>query len=240
MFDFLVVLVIGLSTAFAALRGGLREASTLLALAVAGGLTLLLIEPALGLSGQAGSFFGTAIVAVVLVAVFFVLAHIGLHLALERAPLRGRARLYDRLGGGAFGFLRGLVLIGLGYLGYTYYLDEARHPEEVRNAVTRPAAQGMAEWFESFAPAAAGIDAAGEPAEEEASVDASVRGYDRGDRNTLSEIVATVTTTDEAVGIRDGAGEAAIEATAGAEQSLQLSSGGDDPIAEILQEEDPQ
>ena len=84
MFDLLVVFVIGLSTAFAALRGGLREASTLLALAIAGGATLLVIEPALGLSGQAGSFFGTAIVAVVLVAAFFVLAHIALHFALAQ------------------------------------------------------------------------------------------------------------------------------------------------------------
>lgn len=234
MFDLLVVFVIGLSTAFAALRGGLREASTLLALAIAGGVTLLVIEPALGLSGQAGSFFGTAIVAVILVTVFFVLSHIGLHLALERAPLRGRARLYDRIGGGAFGFLRGLVLIGLGYLGYTYYLDEARHPDDVRNAITRPVAQGMADWFESFAPAAAGIDAVEEPEEEDTTVDASVSGYDRGDRNTLSEIVTTVTTTDQTAGTDD---RAAVGG--GAERALRQSSDEDDPIAEILQEETP-
>ncbi len=237
MFDFLVVLVIGLSTAFAALRGGLREASTLLALAVGGGLTLAIIEPVLGATGVAGSFFGSIGVAVVLVAVFFVIAHIGLHFALERAPLRGRARLYDRIGGGAFGFLRGLVLIGLGYLGYTYYLDEARHPDDVRNAVTRPVAQGMAEWFEGFAPAAAGIEVPPETAGdgEEETVDASVRGYGRGERNTLSEIVTTVTTTDQPA-------TGAVSGGAGVpERALQGSSKGeDDPIAEILQEENPQ
>ena len=239
MFDLLVVFVIGLSTAFAALRGGLREASTLLALAIAGGVTLLVIEPALGVSGQAGSFFGTAIVAVLLVAAFFILAHIALHFALERAPLRGRARLYDRIGGGAFGFLRGLVLIGLGYLGYTYYLDEARHPDDVRNAITRPVAQGMADWFESFAPAAAGIDAAEEPEEEETTVDASVSGYDRGDRNTLSEIVTTVTTTDQTGAGQTGAPETSDAAVGVAERSLQQMSAEDDPIAEILQEDTP-
>ena len=237
MFDFLVVLVIGLSTGFAALRGGLREASTLLALAVGGGATLAVLEPALGATGQAGSFFGTMIVAVVLVVVFFILAHVALHVALERMPLRGRGRLYDRLGGVVFGFARGLVLIGLGYLGYTYYLDEARHPEDVRTAVTRPLAQGMADWFESFAPAAAGIEAPPEApaAQEETAVDASVRGYGRGDRNTLSEIVTTVTTSDQPA--QPGAATRLGET----ERALQgPSAGEDDPIAEILQEENPQ
>lgn len=232
MFDLLVVLVVGLSTAFAALRGGLREASTLLALAIAGGLTLILIDSVLGMTGQAGSFFGTAVVAVVLVSIIFIISHVGLHFALERAPLRGRARLYDRIGGGVFGFARGLVLIGLGYLGYTYYLDEARHPDEVRNAITRPVAEGMADWFEGFAPAATRIENVNGAEEEETPVDASVSGYDRGDRNTLSEIVTTVTTTDETQPVE------AFEAET--ERSLQQSSQDSDPIAEILQEEDPQ
>lgn len=195
MFDLLVVLVVGVSTAFAALRGGLRELSTLLALAFAGGLTLLLVEPLLAATGQAGSFFATVAAAVVLVAIFFVLAHIVLHLGLKRMPLEGKARLYDRVGGGVFGLARGLVLVGLGYLGYSYYLDEARQPDEVRNAITRPVAAAMADWFESFAPESAYIESQPLP---EPKGDATVQGYDRGDRNGLSEIVTTVTTDDEA------------------------------------------
>ena len=159
-FDLLVLLVLGLSTAFAALRGGLRELATLIALAVAAGLTLVIVQPVLGVTGLAGSFFGTIIVAAVLAAVFFIAAHVGLHFALRRTPLEGRAKLIDRVGGGAFGFLRGLVLIGLGYLGYSYYLDEARQPDEVRNAITRPVAAGMANWFQSFTPEEAYIESA--------------------------------------------------------------------------------
>ena len=136
MFDLLFLVVVGVSTAFAALRGGLRELSTLLALAIAGGLTLLLIEPVLGATGQAGSFFGTAIVVALLIGIFFIASHIGMHLGLKRVPLEGRAQLIDRIGGGAFGFFRGLVLIGLGYLGYSYYLDEARMPDSVKSAIT--------------------------------------------------------------------------------------------------------
>lgn len=230
MFDLLFLVVVGVSTAFAVLRGGLRELSTLLALAVAGGVTLLFIEPVLAITGQAGSFFGTAVIAALLVGAFFVLSHIGLHMILKRTPLTGRAALIDRIGGGAFGFFRGLVLIGLGYLGYSYYLDEAKQPEEVRTALTRPIAAGMAHWFESFTPETADLDAPVKPSQVEPAEDAAVSGYDRGDRNGMSEIVTTVTTTDPA-----------IAATApGAQEGEQAETEEEDPIADILNEETPE
>lgn len=224
MFDLLFFVIVGVSTAFAVLRGGLRELSTLLALAIAGGVTLLLIEPLLAVTGQAGSFFGTAIIAALLLAVFFVASHIGLHIGLKRFPLEGRAALIDRIGGGAFGFFRGLVLIGLGYLGYSYYLDEAKQPEEVQTAMTRPIAAGMANWFESFTPETADLDAPVAPVED--TVDPSLSGYERSDRNGLNEIVTTVTTTDPAIS------ETAPE--------TEDDSNQDDPIADILNEETPQ
>lgn len=227
MFDFLFFVVVGLSTAFAVLRGGLRELSTLLALAVAGGVTLLLIEPALAITGQGGSFFGTAIIAVILIAVFFIAAHIGFHIGLKRFPLAGRASLIDRIGGGVFGFARGLVLVGLAYLGYSYYLDEAKQPEEVRTAMTRPIAAGMASWFESFTPESADLDAPVTAPQLGDDEDAGLSGYDRGDRNGLNEIVTTVTTTDPAI----AASSPDAQDAAQAEEE-------DDPIADILNEED--
>ncbi len=221
MFDLLVVLVVGVSTAFAALRGGLRELSTLIALAVAGGLTLLLMNPVLGLTGQSGSFFGTVIIVGILGAVFFILTHIGLHLGLRRAPLEGRAKLIDRIGGGVFGFVRGLALIGLGYLGYSYYLDEADQPDAVRHAITRPVAAGMANWFESFAPETTQLDRVElKDDEEDADIDAALSGYDRADRNSLSEIVTTVTTSDEDAAETDETSE------------------NEDPIADLITEDD--
>ncbi len=221
MFDFLFVLVVGLSTAFAVLRGGVRELSTLLALAIAGGLTLILAEPLLAATGQEGSFFATVFIAGLLVAGFFVLAHIGFHIGLKRTRLEGRARLFDRIGGGAFGFVRGLLLVGLAYLGYSYYLDEADQPDGVRTALTRPVAEGLAHWFESFAPESAYIESVPLPGPGE---DATVQGYNRGDRNGLAEIVTTVTTTDQTE-------PAEAEETQEEEQE-------DDPIADILLEED--
>ncbi len=196
MFDLLFLLVVGLSTAFAVLRGGLQELSTLVSLALAAGLAWLLAPPLLGAFGLSGSFFGTIFIAVALIGAFFVAAHIGCHLILKRMPMTKQARLYNQIGGGAFGFLRGLVLIGLGYLGYSYYLDEARQPDSVKNAVTRPIAAGLAGWFESFAPASTELEGIGaEPAQ--AGGDPAEEGYDRADRSSLNEIVTTVTTNDE-------------------------------------------
>lgn len=226
MFDLLFFLVVGVSTAFAVLRGGLRELSTLVALAVGGGITLLLIEPVLAATGQAGSFFGTAIIAAILIAVFFLAAHIGFHLVLKRFPLDGRAKTIDRVGGGVFGFVRGLVLIGLGYLGYSYYLDEAKQPDEVKTAMTQPIAAGMAHWFEGFTPETADLDAPVDATEIGPDEDAALSGYDRGDRNSLNEIVTTVTTTDPA-----------IAATAPGAENADQTDPGDDPIADILNED---
>lgn len=246
MFDILVLSVVALSTAFAALRGGLRELSTLLALAVSGGLTLFLIEPILNVTGQAGSFFGMVIIAGILVGGFFILAHIGCHMFLKRLPLKGNYKLYDRISGGAFGFLRGLVLIGLGYLGYTYYQDEAQQPEEVKSAFTRPVAAGVANWFEGFTPEQAYIESAEDDAEEDA-VDASLNGYDRGDRNGLSEIVTTVTTTDPLIELsaqenaENTVNAASAEDAESAEEADEpVDEHSLDAIADILIEEDSQ
>jgi len=228
MFDLLFLVIVGVSTGFAILRGGLRELSTLLALAIAGGVTLLLIEPLLAITGQSGSFFGTAIIAGILVGAFFLAAHIGLHIVLKRYPLKGRAVMIDRAAGGVFGFFRGLVLIGLGFLGYSYYLDDARQPDAVRTAMTRPIAAGMASWFESFTPESSDLDA---PAKkEEEAVDPGLAGYDRGDRNGLDEIVTTVTTTDPAIAA-SAPGSNDNQAAEDDEDSL-------DPIADILEDED--
>jgi len=243
MFDLLVLAVVGLSTAFAALRGGLRELSTLLSLGIAGGLTLFLIEPILNVTGQAGSFFGMVIIAGVLVGSFFILAHIGCHMWLKRMPIEGKAKLYDRIGGGAFGFLRGLVLIGLGYLGYTYSVDEAQQPEEVKTALTRPIAAGVAQWFEGFTPEEAYLESTNDAPEEDA-VDASLNGYDRGDRNGLSEIVTTVTTTDPLIEMTAQENAENTLDAANAESAEETDEPVDehslDAIADILIEDDSQ
>lgn len=194
MFDIIVLSVVGISTAFAYLRGGLQEAATLLCLAVAAGLGWLLTEPVLGILSLKGNFLATIGVAGALIALLFIGAHIGCHIGLKRYPLNKRGRQIDQIAGAVFGATRGLVLIGLGYLGYAYYLDEAGQPESVRNALTRPVAAAVASGFEAFAPASTRIDDIEATSSTAPTQNAAQSGYDRADRNGLDEIVTTVTT----------------------------------------------
>lgn len=193
LFDLIVVSVILASTAFAVVRGALREIGTLVVLAGAGGAAFGLIKPAQAVAGLGDSFLATAAIGGAIALVAFIGLYLGLHVALTRVRLKGRALQADRIGGGVFGLARGLALVGLGFLAYSYYLDESRRPEAVRGAFTLPMAEGAADFFESFAPEGTGLE---DGAKVKAEDDAAALGYGRGDRAGLSELVSTVTTSD--------------------------------------------
>jgi uncharacterized membrane protein required for colicin V production len=191
-FDLLIVAVILASTAFAVVRGALREVGTLVALGLSGAVGYLLLKPAQALFGLSESFLTTLAFGGALAFLSFVALYALLHIVLKHASLSGRAVQMDRIGGGVFGFARGLALIGLGFLAYSYYLDEARRPAAVNEALTLPIAKGAAAFFEGLAPSNAGDLNGAKPkaAEDNAAAD----GYKRADRAALSEIVTTSTT----------------------------------------------
>ncbi|MBB5519923.1 CvpA family protein [Amphiplicatus metriothermophilus] len=245
VFDLIVIAVLLFSIGFAIIRGAVREIGTLAVLGLAIGGAALLTGPIQGLVGAKGSFIAAVVIGAALVALLFCGLYVGMHVGLARLRLTGQAAQADRIGGGVFGLLRGLVLIGLGFLAYSYYLDEQRWPDAVRKAWTLPMAKGMAGFFESLAPESTRLDGApsgrsapqktpdGAPESDiEPQADAAARGYDRGERSALSEIVATVTTSDRT-------GEPARGAR---EPARRADSAGDagDPIAAILKESDPE
>lgn len=199
-FDFLVIFVIALSVGFAVIRGALKEIGTLLVLAAAAIGGFVLVKPfAAVFFGGKSSFILTAGIGLGLGSALFVALYVGLHMVLRRFPMTARAQQVDRIFGGVFGLARGLVLVGLGFLAYAYYLDDERRPDAVAKALTRPLAEGMAKAFEGLAPAATRLDhrpdkAEAKPAAKEAN--AARDGYARSDRSALSEMVATVTTSD--------------------------------------------
>lgn len=219
LFDLIVVAVLLASTAFAVIRGGLREVGTLAVLGGAGSAALTLMKPVQAGLHLGSSFLTTLMVGAVIAAIAFVALYAGLHFGLKRVKLKGRALQADRIGGGVFGFVRGLALVGLGFLAYSYYLDESRRPQSVRNALTLPMAKSVAGFFESFAPEGTGLEAEPMAKSEE---DAASLGYGRGDRAGLSELVSTVTTSD------GPAPAAKSDATA------------EDPIAAAVKELDPE
>ena len=198
VFDALLIGLIGVSIAFAAARGAIRELTTLAVLGAAVLAAWLGAKPALAFFGSNGVFQTIAAAGVIGVLAFGALYFVA-HKALLRLKLTRKQKQADRIGGGAFGLVRALALIGLGFLGYGYYLDEANQPDAVKKALLRPLAAGSASFFEQFAPSQrdlADARAAAEPAP--ARANAAKDGYANADRTGLKEIVATVTTTDAA------------------------------------------
>jgi len=195
-FDLLVIVVLALSIGFAALRGAIRELATLLALGAAALLAFLLFKPLLGVLGLEGSIFGMAGLSAILLGVIFIALYIAFHLGLKRVSLSPDMARIDRIGGGVFGLLRGLALVGLGFLGYAYYADEQHRPDAVNEAMLLPVAQGAANFFESLAPAHDSQDII-TPDKIDKKVNAANDGYARGDRAALHEIVSTTTSDDD-------------------------------------------
>ena len=152
VFDGGLLLVFAVSVFFAAVRGGLRELGTLVALAAAGGLGWLIAPRLLGVVGAGDGFLMTVVAMGVLTVVFFVGLYAGLVVLLSRVRLSPQQTLADRIGGGAFGVVRAMALVGLGFLGYAYYLDEDQRPAAVSEALLLPVAQASANLVESFAP----------------------------------------------------------------------------------------
>lgn len=230
-FDFSVVAVIGLSILFAVIRGAFREIGTLVALAAAAGLAFGLVGPVRALVGAEGSFLATAALAGAIGLTSFIGFYFLLHIALAKLDLSGGVARIDRIAGAAFGLARGLVLVALGFVAYSYYLGEDRRPAAVTHALTLPAVQAMARAFEKLAPPSTRLAPEEEEASPKSEKDAAALGYDRGERAALAEIVTTVTTNDPSAP-KSSRTEQALES--GAKKSSP------DPIADMIKESDPQ
>jgi len=190
-FDALLIFIIGVSTLFAAIRGAIRELATLGALGVAGLAGWMSASPIAAALGGRSFFVAVGIAGIIGLAVF-ILCYVLAHKAMGRMKLSKKMKRADRFGGGAFGVVRALALIGLGFLGYGYYLEEANQPDSVRNAMLLPLASASAGFFEQFAPSNRDLRPA-----DDAKGNAAVEGYDGRDRSGLREIVTTATTNDE-------------------------------------------
>jgi len=187
VFDLIVIFILVLSTGLAAMRGALLELATLLALGIAGLLSFQFAGSILEMTGKEGSVMAMIITHFVLIGIFFIVFYVITHLLLMKFPLSTRGIQINRIVGGLFGFLRGYVVIGLGFLAYGYYLDEEHQHESVRDALTTPFAASGAAMFERFIPDSTQLKQNGK---DDAVNDADVatQGYGRSDRAGLSEV----------------------------------------------------
>lgn len=199
-FDLIVLGILIVSTGLAVIRGGLLELATLIALGIAWLAATQFATPLLDATGNDGSAMAVVISYGLITGVTFLILYIGLHLLRRRFTLSQRGTLIDRIAGGLFGFLRGYVLIGLGFLAYGYYLDEDHQHDSVKDALSRPLAASGARFFEQFIPESTTLDPSHKEEDkgnDPSKKDAATDGYGRAERAGLSEVITTVTTDED-------------------------------------------
>ncbi len=190
--DFLVVTVVLISTVYAAYRGFLNETLTILSWAAAAFLTLyfgpFLVPMAKTMISQQW------LAPVAAYAGVFVVSFLPLSFVVHRfsqtvknSPLGP----LDRGLGIAFGVVRGLVIVGIAYLAFTYFMPVPKQPQWLTSSRTLPIMQESASMLASVMPSQAPRDyvtpAPKKPAEKQAQkqpqddLGALIRRQDRDD-----------------------------------------------------------
>lgn len=151
--DVLIVLVIVVSAGYAAWRGFLWETLTIFAW-VAAAFACLYFGPYLvpltrGMVNEAWLAQLLAYAGVFL-AVFIPLAFMSHRFSqsVKHSPIGP----LDRAAGVAFGVVRGLVIVGLAYLAFTYFVPIRQHPRWLTQAQLLPVVQSTAEVLLSVVP----------------------------------------------------------------------------------------
>ncbi len=157
-FDLIVILIMGLSILFAAFRGISREMTTITALGLAAFLAFWLAGPLATITGLSNSLMTNMLLITVLFASFFLAINIGISLILSKLLGKTPGRI-DRTIGGIFGFLRGWMIVGLGFLALDYYFETDRRPEALDGSLTSGFAKSAADILENL-----GLETGGETA----------------------------------------------------------------------------
>ena len=200
VFDAFIISIIGLSVGFAVLRGGLKEVATLAALAIGAAAGWFLGTPLASLIGQNGSIIIVLVLSCVLAGAGFLASYIAMASALNHLKLDAQQSLINRVGGGIFGLTRALALIGLGFLAYSFYLDEDQRADAVNDSLLLPVAKVSAQIIEGFAPdraeptTATTIESSAAPDGRETTTSADALVI--RDNRAMDDLVATVTTSD--------------------------------------------
>ena len=151
--DILVALVLVISTLYAAWRGFLQETLSIFAL-VAAGFAALYFGPWLlpWMHRHIGAMWLAIVAAdaVVFLVVYLPLAFISRRIS--NAVRRSAIGPLDRVLGVAFGLIRGLVIVGLAYIGFVYFVPAQDHPSSLTHARTLPLMQRTAKLLRSLVP----------------------------------------------------------------------------------------
>jgi uncharacterized membrane protein required for colicin V production len=151
--DALVVLIVLVSAVYAAFRGFLWETLTIFAWVTAAFACLYFgpyVIPLMRSMVTAAWVASLLAYAAVFLAVFIPFAFISHRFSegVKHSPIGP----LDRAGGVAFGVVRGLVIVALAYLAFTYFVPIAKHPDWVRNARLLPLVQSSSQVLLSVVP----------------------------------------------------------------------------------------
>jgi membrane protein required for colicin V production len=144
--DYLIVLVVLVSAAFAAWRGFLWETLSIIAW-VAAGLASLYFGPAV-ISLLHAYVHQAWLASILAYAGMFLLVFVPLSFFSRRfsdSVKRSPIGLLDRLAGVGFGVVRGLVIVGLAYWAFTYVVPARKQPSWLTEARLLPVVQSTAD-----------------------------------------------------------------------------------------------
>ncbi len=154
LFDIIAALVLGVSLIAGLVRGALREVTTVAAFVLAAFLSIFCLRftgpIALKSMHPAWAATATAVI-VVFLAVYILFRIMGSALA-RRVDRTQALGTLDRLIGGGFGLVRGLVLIGLFALVTGALIPADRTPDWIGRAKLYPLAQASATALRALAP----------------------------------------------------------------------------------------
>jgi len=151
--DVLVLLAVVVSCAYAAWRGFMSEVLGIFAWAAAAFATLYFgpwLIPLMRGVIETPWVASLAAYAGIFLVVVIPLSFIGHRFSetVKHSPIGP----LDRAGGVAFGIVRGLVLVGLAYLAFSYFVPLNKHPEWIRNARLLPVVQSTSQVLLSVVP----------------------------------------------------------------------------------------
>jgi membrane protein required for colicin V production len=153
LLDIVLIVVMLISGLLAMVRGFMREVLSIIAWVLAAGATLYSYAKLLPLAKQ---YFNNDIVATVAVigGVFLVtlLVVSVLTVRLSDMVLDSRVGALDRTLGFLFGLARGLVIVVVAFIFFTWLVPDRSQPEWVKSAKSRVVLTGTGQWLMSMLP----------------------------------------------------------------------------------------
>ena len=153
LLDIILIVVMLISGLLAMVRGFMREILSIIAWVLAAGATLYSYAKLLPLAKQ---YFNNDIVATVAVigGVFLItlLVVSVLTVRLSDMVLDSRVGALDRTLGFLFGLARGLVIVVVAFMFFTWLVPDRSQPEWVKSAKSRVVLTGTGQWLMSMLP----------------------------------------------------------------------------------------